>query len=96
MGETPLREAFADQPPAVSWGVYLHHWWLMHSVGVQRVSRNLSGSRVFLALKRSVVTLGAATFLLGGALQTGAQNKEMMLAGRFFAGLAIGQLVSPQ
>ena len=39
------------------------------------------------------VTLGAVTFLLGGSLQTGAQSKEMMLAGRFFAGMAIGQLV---
>lgn len=30
------------------------------------------------------------SFRLGGALQTGAQNMSMMLAGRFFAGVGIG------
>lgn len=36
--------------------------------------------------------IGAATFILGGALQTGANGREMMMAGRFFAGLGVGQL----
>jgi sugar porter (SP) family MFS transporter len=38
------------------------------------------------------ITVGALIFLLGGALQTGATNKEFMMAGRFFAGVSIGQL----
>lgn len=29
-------------------------------------------------------------FRFGGALQTGAQNMDMMLAGRFFAGIGVG------
>ena len=41
------------------------------------------------------VFVGAIIFLLGGILQTAAANREMMLAGRFFAGLSIGMLVSP-
>jgi predicted MFS family arabinose efflux permease len=40
------------------------------------------------------VFVGAIIFLLGGVLQTAAVNREMMLAGRFFAGLSIGMLVS--
>lgn len=42
--------------------------------------------------RRVAITVGAVTFLLGGALQTGATNKEFMMAGRFFAGMSIGQL----
>lgn len=42
--------------------------------------------------RRVAITVGAVTFLLGGALQTGARNKEFMMAGRFFAGMSIGQL----
>jgi predicted MFS family arabinose efflux permease len=41
-----------------------------------------------------VVTIGAVIFLLGGVLQTATPNKEMMLAGRFFAGMGIGALAS--
>lgn len=36
--------------------------------------------------RRSAIVFSASIFLLGGALQTGANGKEMMLAGRFFAG----------
>lgn len=42
------------------------------------------------------MTVAAITFLVGGILQTAAQNKEMMMAGRFFAGMGIGQLVSAE
>ena len=38
------------------------------------------------------IFVGAIIFLLGGILQTAASNREMMLAGRFFAGLSIGML----
>lgn len=37
--------------------------------------------------RRIAITFAAAVFLLGGALQTGAQSQAMMLAGRFFAGV---------
>jgi len=40
----------------------------------------------------SLVFVGALWFLLGGALQTAAMNRGMMLAGRFIGGFAIGQL----
>lgn len=40
--------------------------------------------------RRFAITVAAIVFLLGGALQTGAQSRGMMLAGRFFAGWSIG------
>ncbi|KAF7981900.1 hypothetical protein HWV62_31491 [Athelia sp. TMB] len=40
--------------------------------------------------RRKTIMSGAAIYVLGGALQTGAQNMNMMLAGRFFAGFGIG------
>ncbi|RSH80604.1 uncharacterized protein EHS24_009186 [Apiotrichum porosum] len=42
--------------------------------------------------RRIAITVGAAIFLVGGILQTAANGKGMMMAGRFFAGIAIGQL----
>ncbi|KAG8982637.1 hypothetical protein FRB94_003367 [Tulasnella sp. JGI-2019a] len=42
--------------------------------------------------RRLAILVGAIVFLLGGTLQTAAQNKGMMLAGRFFAGFAVGML----
>jgi predicted MFS family arabinose efflux permease len=39
------------------------------------------------------VTVAGIIFLVGGTIQTATQNKEMMMAGRFIGGLAIGQLV---
>ena len=36
--------------------------------------------------RRKAIIAGCVVFLLGGALQTGAQNIDMMMAGRFFAG----------
>ncbi|KAJ7720089.1 general substrate transporter [Mycena maculata] len=40
--------------------------------------------------RRITIQIGAAVYMLGGALQTGAQNMDMMLAGRFFAGFGVG------
>ncbi|KAK7045192.1 MFS domain-containing protein [Favolaschia claudopus] len=40
--------------------------------------------------RRVTIQLGAAVYILGGALQTGARNMDMMLAGRFFAGFGVG------
>ncbi|KAJ7167000.1 general substrate transporter [Mycena filopes] len=40
--------------------------------------------------RRITIQIGAGVYILGGALQTGAQNMSMMLAGRFFAGFGIG------
>ncbi|KAJ7664757.1 hypothetical protein B0H17DRAFT_298372 [Mycena rosella] len=40
--------------------------------------------------RRITIQIGAAIYILGGALQTGAQNMDMMLAGRFFAGFGVG------
>lgn len=40
----------------------------------------------------SLVVVAGVIFIIGGILQTAAQNKEMMLAGRFFAGMGIGFL----
>ncbi|KAJ7664571.1 general substrate transporter [Mycena polygramma] len=40
--------------------------------------------------RRITIQIGAAIYMLGGALQTGAQNMDMMLAGRFFAGFGVG------
>lgn len=38
------------------------------------------------------ITVGAVIFIIGGVLQTAAKDKGMMMAGRFLAGVAIGQL----
>ncbi|KAJ7437287.1 general substrate transporter [Mycena galericulata] len=40
--------------------------------------------------RRITIQIGAAIYILGGALQTGAQSMDMMLAGRFFAGFGVG------
>ncbi|KAF7341562.1 MFS domain-containing protein [Mycena sanguinolenta] len=40
--------------------------------------------------RRVTIQLGAAIYIFGGAIQTGAQNMSMMLAGRFFAGYGVG------
>ncbi|KAF8152579.1 general substrate transporter [Crassisporium funariophilum] len=40
--------------------------------------------------RRVTIQIGAAIYIVGGALQTGAQNMDMMLAGRFFAGFGVG------
>ncbi|KIM83643.1 hypothetical protein PILCRDRAFT_819288 [Piloderma croceum F 1598] len=40
--------------------------------------------------RRKTIQCGAAIYILGGALQTGAKNMDMMLAGRFFAGFGVG------
>ena len=42
--------------------------------------------------RRSAIMVAALIFLLGGGLQAGAQNRHMMMAGRFFAGCGIGQM----
>ncbi|KAF8175574.1 general substrate transporter [Pholiota molesta] len=40
--------------------------------------------------RRKTIQFGAAVYIFGGAIQTGAQNMDMMLAGRFFAGFGVG------
>ncbi|KAJ7097090.1 hypothetical protein B0H15DRAFT_31565 [Mycena belliarum] len=40
--------------------------------------------------RRITIQIGAAVYIFGGALQTGAQNMDMMLVGRFFAGFGVG------
>ncbi|KAF9466680.1 general substrate transporter [Collybia nuda] len=40
--------------------------------------------------RRITIQLGAAVYILGGALQTGATNMDLMLSGRFFAGFGVG------
>ena len=40
------------------------------------------------------VTVAASIFIIGAVIQTATQSKEMMMAGRFFAGIGIGQMVS--
>ncbi|KAL0947977.1 hypothetical protein HGRIS_010603 [Hohenbuehelia grisea] len=40
--------------------------------------------------RRITIQVGAAVYILGGALQTGARNMDFMLAGRFFAGFGVG------
>ncbi|KAJ7221796.1 hypothetical protein B0H12DRAFT_1151699 [Mycena haematopus] len=40
--------------------------------------------------RRITIQIGAAIYIFGGAIQTGAQNMDMMLAGRFFAGFGVG------
>lgn len=42
--------------------------------------------------RRAAIMAGAIVFILGGTLQTAAQNREMIMAGRFFAGYGIGML----
>lgn len=42
--------------------------------------------------RRTAIFVGGVWFMLGGVLQAAAQNRGMMLAGRFIAGFAIGQL----
>lgn len=42
--------------------------------------------------RRSAIMAGAIVFIFGGSIQTAAQNREMMMAGRFFAGFGIGML----
>jgi MFS family permease len=39
--------------------------------------------------RRKTIQIGALIYMLGGALQTGAQNLSFMLAGRFFAGFGV-------
>ena len=41
--------------------------------------------------RRMTIAVGALIFCLGGALQTGAQNIHFLWAGRFFAGLGVGE-----
>jgi len=63
----------------------------------RRTAREFSisvNSFVLLWLGDMIVSVAGVTFILGGALQTATPNREMMMAGRFFAGLGIGQLVS--
>jgi MFS family permease len=43
--------------------------------------------------RRLTILTGAVIFILGGALQTAAQNVEYLYAGRVFAGLGVGFLV---
>ncbi|KXN91888.1 Quinate permease [Leucoagaricus sp. SymC.cos] len=40
--------------------------------------------------RRKTIQFGAAIYMVGGVLQTAAQNMDMMLAGRFFAGYGVG------
>ncbi|KAL4257067.1 major facilitator superfamily protein [Pleurotus pulmonarius] len=40
--------------------------------------------------RRITIQIGAAVYILGGALQTGARNIDFMYAGRFFAGFGVG------
>ncbi|TKY90292.1 hypothetical protein EX895_000290 [Sporisorium graminicola] len=42
--------------------------------------------------RRFAIMVGAIVFIVGGVLQTAAQNQAMMMAGRFFAGVGIGML----
>lgn len=42
--------------------------------------------------RRLTIMLGAVIFLLGGALQTGAQTIDYLYAGRAIAGLGVGFL----
>ena len=41
--------------------------------------------------RRKTIALGALIFVLGGSLQTGAQNIHFLWAGRFLAGLGVGK-----
>lgn len=42
--------------------------------------------------RRKAIVCGCIIFLVGGCLQTAAQNLKMMMAGRFIAGWGVGQL----
>ncbi|WVQ96917.1 hypothetical protein IAU59_004025 [Kwoniella sp. CBS 9459] len=42
--------------------------------------------------RRTAISVAGAIFIVGGIMQTACQNRETMLAGRFFSGLGIGQL----
>ncbi|OCF45339.1 glucose transporter [Kwoniella heveanensis CBS 569] len=42
--------------------------------------------------RRVAITAAGGVFIVGGVLQTACQNKETMMAGRFFAGIGIGML----
>jgi MFS family permease len=43
--------------------------------------------------RRITIMVGALVFILGGGLQTGAENISYLWAGRFLAGLGVGFLV---
>jgi MFS family permease len=43
--------------------------------------------------RKWTIFIGSMVYLLGGALQTGAQNLNMLWAGRWIAGLGVGFLV---
>jgi MFS family permease len=43
--------------------------------------------------RRYCITLGAGIYLVGGVLQTAAENVEMLYIGRFIAGFGVGILV---
>jgi len=43
--------------------------------------------------RRMTIVVGGAIFILGGALQTGAENVGYLWSGRFLAGLGVGFLV---
>ena len=42
--------------------------------------------------RRKTIFYGSCIFLVGGAMQTFAQNMAMMMGGRFLAGLGVGML----
>lgn len=42
--------------------------------------------------RRKAIIVGTITFLIGGTIQTAAQNLSMVLGGRFVAGMGIGML----
>ncbi|CAE7199104.1 unnamed protein product [Rhizoctonia solani] len=42
--------------------------------------------------RRKAIVVGCIVFIIGGTLQTAAQNLSMMMAGRFLAGWGVGQL----
>ena len=41
--------------------------------------------------RRRTIAIGSLIFVLGGSLQTGAQNIHFLWAGRFLAGLGVGK-----
>ncbi len=43
--------------------------------------------------RRLTIVIGSAIYLLGGALQTGANSMGMLMAGRWLAGMGVGFLV---
>lgn len=43
--------------------------------------------------RRWTIAIGSLIYLLGGGLQTGAQNLNFLWAGRWLAGLGVGFLV---